>query len=85
MDNQETLESRLARLREGARERIPEVMRLTDRMIEQLDREKIIHALGVGDRAPDFTLGRAGSDEPVRLGEQLEHGPAILSFYRGRW
>jgi hypothetical protein len=38
----------------------------------------------VGDRAPDFTL--KGSDgAEVSLHSLLEHGPVVLSFFRGGW
>ena len=41
-------------------------------------------ALGTGDTAPDFILpGATGSR--TGLGELLQHGPVILSFYRGGW
>jgi len=41
-------------------------------------------ALGVGDRAPDFTLPDAtGAD--VALAGLLADGPVIVNFYRGSW
>lgn len=41
-------------------------------------------ALGVGSRAPDFTLPNAiGND--VSLGGLLNRGPVVLAFYRGGW
>ncbi len=42
------------------------------------------HALGVGARAPDFTLP-AVTGEPVALSAALARGPVVLTFYRGGW
>lgn len=42
------------------------------------------HALGPGDRAPDFDLPSADGRR-VRLSDQLEQGPVVLTFYRGAW
>jgi peroxiredoxin len=41
-------------------------------------------AVVAGDTAPDFTLPNA-TGRPVRLHEELQRGPVILSFYRGGW
>ena len=41
-------------------------------------------ALGVGDRAPDFTLPDA-MGQTVRLRDLLVDGPVVLTFYRGAW
>jgi peroxiredoxin len=41
-------------------------------------------ALGVGDRAVDFELPNAQGRQ-VRLADQLERGPVVLTFYRGAW
>ena len=40
--------------------------------------------LKIGDKAPDFELKNANED-PVRSDELLSNGPAVLSFYRGKW
>lgn len=85
MQDDTTLESQLARIREGTRERLPQLMEWIQRLVADLESSKVKDALDVGDLAPDFTLRRADSDEPVRLSGQLERGPAVLSFYRGRW
>lgn len=42
------------------------------------------HALAVGDQAPDFELPNARGRR-IRLADQLEHGPVVLTFYRGAW
>jgi peroxiredoxin len=41
-------------------------------------------ALGVGGEAPDFVLPDAYS-HPVSLSGILQHGPAVVTFYRGGW
>jgi len=41
-------------------------------------------ALQAGDRAPVFTLADPAG-QPVSSAELLEHGPLIVSFYRGVW
>jgi peroxiredoxin len=42
------------------------------------------HALEVGDRAPNFELPNAQGHQ-IRLVDQLERGPVVLTFYRGAW
>ena len=41
-------------------------------------------ALGVGAKAPDFTLNNVRG-EPLHLRAVLSRGPVVLGFYRGRW
>lgn len=41
-------------------------------------------AIKVGDKAPDFVL-RDTNDQDVSLDNLLDHGPVVLSIYRGRW
>jgi peroxiredoxin len=41
-------------------------------------------ALAVGDRAADFELPNAHGRR-IRLADQLERGPVVLTFYRGVW
>lgn len=38
----------------------------------------------VGDRAPDFSL-KDSNGALVSLSSLLEHGPVVLSFFRGEW
>ena len=40
--------------------------------------------LPVGNKAPDFTLPNSHGKR-VTLYESLEHGPVVLTFYRGAW
>jgi peroxiredoxin len=44
----------------------------------------VASGIGVGERAPDFTLPNA-LGEPVGLAQRLAQGPVVLSFYRGEW
>jgi peroxiredoxin len=41
-------------------------------------------ALKVGDKAPDFELPNA-SGKQVKLSALLEHGPVVVTWYRGAW
>jgi len=41
-------------------------------------------ALNVGDEAPVFELPNAAGDL-VSLSKLLEHGPVVLTWYRGNW
>lgn len=63
----------------------PEVLATLMGSIEDMvGRGLAAKALGVGEKAPDFTLpdARGGS---VTLSEKLGHGPAVITFYRGGW
>ncbi len=79
------LESKLAKMREAATQRFPALKGLNDRMFADLESSVVANALDVGDRAPDFELKEAKSDTTVRLAVALDHGPTVLSFYRGQW
>ena len=35
-------------------------------------------ALGVGDKAPEFTLPAAGQQQPVKLSDLLGKGPVVI-------
>lgn len=63
----------------------PQWRTLYDVMVEQLAAEGIAaSALKTGDRFPDFMLASA-EGHLVSSQRLLERGPAVLSFYRGRW
>ncbi len=85
MTDEGTLESRLARARNIARERMPQYMDLVDRVTAELKDSVVDGALGEGESAPEFELHRADNDETLRLSDQLRKGPVVLSFYRGQW
>ena len=44
----------------------------------------VVHPLGVGDTAPDFSLPDA-TGKTVHLSSLLADGPVVLAFYRGGW
>jgi peroxiredoxin len=41
--------------------------------------------LGIGSRAPDFSLAAANAKETFSLSSLRERGPVILEFLRGTW
>lgn len=81
-----TLEDKLAKMREGAKERIdPDALAVmigaTRRLIESGQAE---NAVGAGDRLPPFELqdseGRTVSSQAL-----LDRGPLVVTVYRGVW
>jgi peroxiredoxin len=73
---------KLAEIRANTPERLTGI---NDRLVERLiNAETAEHALKQGDTCPDFVLPTAeGSFRGIR--DVLEEGPAVVSFYRGRW
>jgi peroxiredoxin len=71
---------------DGMRGRIPEEVAATlSRELERLAQSGIAQAsLRVGFSAPDFALPNQNG-ATVRLSVLLEHGPAVVTFYRGGW
>jgi hypothetical protein len=62
-----------------------EARAIMQRSIEDLRKSGIVdRVVRVGDRAPDFTLPDSAG-KLVSLGGLLTRGPAVLSFFRGRW
>jgi peroxiredoxin len=58
---------------------------LNDAVIKRIvESETATRALKVGDACPDFALMNA-EGQLVRLQDLLQHGPLVLSFYRGVW
>jgi peroxiredoxin len=55
-----------------------------DSMVAELQRSGAVPGIAVGERAPDFTLPDA-QDRAISLGDRLNDGPVVLSFYRGEW
>ena len=84
MEN-ETLELRLAALREATAERNPFVTELHERLFAELAESVVPNVRKVGDQAPDFELRSAADDRPMRLSWLLDVGPVLISFYRGFW
>jgi peroxiredoxin len=63
----------------------PQWRSLYDVMVQRLVEERATEiTLKVGDSFPDFTLASA-EGQFVSLQAMLARGPAVLSFYRGRW
>ena len=63
----------------------PQWRSIYDVMVQRLvDEGATASALKVGDRFPDFTLASAEGHFVTSEG-LLSRGPAVLSFYRGRW
>lgn len=80
------LERRLAEIRAGAVDRIDADTRaLMKRATSELRESPIMDGLPRrGDRAPRFA--RPDLDgRTVRLQRLLRDGPAVVSFFRGRW
>ena len=81
-----SLESQLAAIRAGARQRIPrETGEILERAVRDLRDSGILdRVVKVGQPAPDFTLPNRDG-KPVALTALLARGPVVLSFFRGRW
>lgn len=80
------LAARLRSRREASsRTHTPEVAAAYAANIRRVRSEGVVDAaLGVGDRAPRFTLPDLGG-HPVDLATMLAVGPVIVSFFRGGW
>ena len=81
-----TLAQTLKRIREaGAARRDPAVTTLLRRGTADLKASGILNgAVQAGDHAPLFARPNLRHDT-VRLGRVLRSGPAVVSFFRGRW
>jgi hypothetical protein len=80
------LQARLDALREASKARLPQEIRsVMQGHIATLQAAGIVdRVVRVGQPAPDFTLPNAGG-RSVSLADLRARGPAVLSFYRGRW
>jgi hypothetical protein len=79
------LKRRLKTIADGLSAMAPEASETLHGFIEDLRATGIEdRALRVGDRAPDFDL-EAADGSRVSLESVTARGPAILTFYRGRW
>ena len=82
MDLQKRLDEKKREFESSAPEKALSVMH---RATQDLRNSGILdRALGVGTKAPDFTLNNVRG-EPVHLRAVLSRGPVVLGFYRGRW
>lgn len=80
------LEEKMKQVSEQAAEQLPdEALQVMQGHTEELKSSGLAdQAVGEGDTAPDFALPDQDG-ETVRLGDLVDQGPVILSFYRGRW
>ena len=81
-----SLAEKLQQIREGAKERIPEEIRLLMQKANSELRDSGImdRALNVGDALPSFNLVNI-KGEAVASSELLAEGNLVLTFYRGVW
>ncbi len=69
--------------RDGVRN--PQFTEVMDRATAELKATNILDGVpGVGDRTIDFTLPNLEGGS-IRLSSLLTKGPAVVSFFRGRW
>lgn len=63
----------------------PKLQQVLRQFVETLRRQRASErSLQVGDTVDDFML-KDQRQRPVRLYEQLERGPVVLTFFRGGW
>lgn len=82
-----TLQAELDAFMADVRTKVPaEVLAPIEQFYQQdLHRpEHFPHALKIGQKVSDFTLLDA-TGKSVSLGSLRQHGPVIISFYRGAW
>ena len=81
-----SLQEQLDALRAQSKSRIPaEAQAVMQRSVDDLRASGIMTRVPkAGDRAPDFTLPNA-VEQRISLRGLLARGPAVVSFYRGRW
>lgn len=85
-EQEQTLQSILdARKAQFEAKAAKEVRKIYAEGIESVRKSGILEsAKNVGDHAPDFTLKNA-LGKRVSLGEYLQKGPVVLTWYRGGW
>ena len=81
-----TLKQKIEAYKEGFKEKAPqaaqEIMRRATNDLQ--NSPQMINTIKVGDMAPDFSLKNTANND-MALGDLLDRGPVVLSFYRGRW
>jgi peroxiredoxin len=55
-----------------------------NKAFEDIEDRGLVPGLGIGEKAPDFTLPDAKGGH-VRLADRLAEGPVVITFYRGSW
>ncbi len=61
-----------------------EVSRKIGAAMASIDANGVAPGIQIGEKAPSFKLPDTGGRE-VSLEERLNHGPVVLTFYRGAW
>lgn len=81
-----TLDSQLRAVTASVRAQIPgEVFATMEAATAQLEASgQLAHALAVGDKMPEFSLPDP-TGKLVSSRELLQHGPLLVTFYRGNW
>lgn len=81
-----TLNEQLRRMKEASAAKMaPEVRAVVQQATLDLAASGILDGvLSPGDAAPEFTLPDLKGNE-VTLSGLLDRGPAVLTFFRGRW
>ena len=81
-----SLESKLEKLREGSKGRIPaESREVMHQATNDLRASGILdRVLTPGDAAPSFALPNTAG-ETISSSELLDRGPLVATFYRGVW
>lgn len=81
-----TLNEKLRRMKEASAAKMaPEVRAVVHQATLDLAASGILDGvLSPGDAAPEFTLPDLAGNE-VTLSGLLDRGPAVLTFFRGRW
>ena len=63
----------------------PDALSIMQQATSDLNKSGLLaKAIKVGDLAPNFELQNTDGDA-VALGDLLDKGPLVLSFYRGSW
>ncbi len=80
------LETKLQEMREASAKRIPaDTLKVMHRATQQLRDSGIMDGVvKVGDPLPPFALSNA-QDIEVKSADLLDHGPLVLTVFRGHW
>ena len=80
------LQEKLDRYKKSFLEKAPaEAVAVMQKATRDLAESGLVEkAVGPGDCAPDFSLENTAGDQ-VGLSGLLLKGPAVLTFYRGKW
>jgi hypothetical protein len=81
-----TLKQKIEAYKEDFKKKAPqEAQEIMRRATNDLQNSpQMINTIKVGDMAPGFSLKNTANKDIV-IGDLLDRGPVVLSFYRGRW